>query len=302
MDTPLKVFSLFTGIGGFELGITQALGTDNVEFVGYSEIDKYAIKIYASNYPTHHNFGDVSKLQSSDIPDFDLLVGGSPCQSFSVAGKREGMEGKSSLVSEYIRVLQTKKPSHFIWENVPGMLTIDGGKTFTNILQAFDEAGYFLQWNTANSKDYGVPQNRNRFFVVGTRKDRQLKLLSFQRPNKSALDYVGAVMSAKNKKWINDSTCYSRTYPQGQRVYRVTGIACTLTSQGGGLGAKTGLYYENKDAIRRLSPVECARLQGFPDGWHKDSLVSDTQLYKCYGNAVTVNVIEHIVRGLYNGV
>jgi DNA-cytosine methyltransferase len=163
----LRAFSLFSGVGGFEIGIQ-----DSVETIGFSEIDKYASMVLRYKYPNITNYGDCTKINWSEVPDFDLLTGGSPCQDFSIAGKRAGIEGKrSGLVWEYIRCLEEKKPRYFIFENVKGLLSSGGGRHFATILTAFSEAGYSLWWQVLNAKDFGVPQNRERIFVVGYRTD-----------------------------------------------------------------------------------------------------------------------------------
>ena len=161
----MKCFSLFTGAGGFELGFPK-----DWELVGFSEIDKYASQVLKYHYPNTKNYGDCSKIDYREVPDFDLLTGGSPCQDFSIAGKRKGIVGeRSGLVWEYLRCLEEKKPKYFIWENVKGVLSSRRGYDFGNILTAFSEAGYSLWWQVLNAKDFGVPQNRERVFVVGTR-------------------------------------------------------------------------------------------------------------------------------------
>ena len=323
----IKVFSVFSGVGGFEQGLD-----DRFEVVGFSEIDKYASQIYSKHF-NHTNYGDIKTINADTLPDFDFLCGGFPCQSFSVAGKRGGFEDtRGTLFFEIARILKGKHPRLFLLENVKGLLSHDNGDTFKTIISTLTELGYDLQWQVLNSKNFGVPQNRERVFIVGhlrgtsrpqvfpitkvsgriSEQDRGLrgevygneeggdksdangKILQaeFNRP----LHYVGAVMSERNKQWLEDGKQLSRNFPQGQRVYGVDGIATTIASQAGGLGAKTGLYEIEKTKIRRLTPTECERLQGFPDGWTEG--VSDTQRYKCLGNAVTVNVIKEIVKHL----
>lgn len=209
----MKYFSLFTGVGGFEIGIEKAyedkrlererasgdtlprgqealdrtgmdnkLSSESSGFslassvrpvcVGFSEIDKYASAVLRYRFPNVKNYGDITKIDWSTVPDFDLLVGGSPCQDFSIAGKRQGLSGlRSGLFNEYVRCLEEKKPSHFIWENVKGVMSSGGGRHFGIILNSLAEAGYSLSWQVLNAKDFGVPQNRERVFVVGTRGD-----------------------------------------------------------------------------------------------------------------------------------
>ena len=190
----MKYFSMFSGIGGFELGI-QKLFIENKDIlspttktrnqtrpdeqlnnkcserlscVGYSEIDKYAIQCYEQHFGGHKNYGNARDINPNTIPDFDLLIGGFPCQAFSIAGKRRGFEDtRGTLFFEIARILKAKQPRLFLLENVKGLLNHDGGKTFTTILQTIDELGYDAQWQVLNSKHFGVPQNRERVFIIG---------------------------------------------------------------------------------------------------------------------------------------
>jgi len=158
----MKYLSLFSGIGGFELGIGQ-----QHECIGYSEIDKYAIQVYNKHF-NHKNYGDATKIDTRELPDFDLLVGGFPCQAFSIAGKRRGFdEARGTLFFDIARILADKKPRHFILENVKGLLSHDGGRTFTTIIRILSSMGYFVEWQVLNAKNFGVPQNRERVFIVG---------------------------------------------------------------------------------------------------------------------------------------
>ena len=269
----MKYLSLFSGIGGFELAIGN-----RGKCVGYSEIDKYAIKVYERHFK-HENFGDIQNIKARDLPDFDLLVGGFPCQAFSIAGKRRGFDDpRGNIFFEVARILDTKRPKLFLLENVKGLLSHDGGRTFSIILATLDELGYDVQWQVLNSKNFGVPQNRERVFIVGhLRGTPRPEVFPITRGNSKNLEQV-----------IGGS--------QGNRLYGINGISITLASQGGGQGAKTGLYQIDSSKIRRLTPVECERLQGFPDGWTES--ISDTQRYKVLGNAVTVPVVEEIIKKL----
>jgi DNA (cytosine-5)-methyltransferase 1 len=159
----MKVFSTFTGIGGFELGI----GHEH-EIVGYSEINKYAVEIYKKHFPEHKNYGDITKINEKELPDFDLLVGGFPCQAFSIAGLRRGFaDTRGTLFFDLARILREKRPRLFLFENVKGLLSHDGGNTFKTIIATLTELGYDLQWQVINSKNHGVPQNRERILIVG---------------------------------------------------------------------------------------------------------------------------------------
>ena len=169
-----KVLSLFSGAGGFELGLN-----DNFELVGLSEIDKYASAVLKHRWPKVTNYGDVTKIKPSNLPDFELLIGGSPCQSFSIAGNREGLKGKSGLFYSYLEILKEKRPKSFIWENVKGTLSSTNGWDFAFVQMELAEIGYDIRWEVLNAKDFSVPQNRERVFIVGhNRTDYGAKVLS----------------------------------------------------------------------------------------------------------------------------
>lgn len=265
----MRYFDTFTGIGGFTLGINQAYKEAPL-CVGFSEIDKYAISVYQSHYPTHRNYGDITTIAAETLPDFDLLVGGFPCQSFSIAGKRRGFDDtRGTMFFELARILRAKQPRLCLFENVKGLLSHDQGDTFKIIISTLDELGYDLQWQVLNSKDFGVPQNRERVFIVGhLRGTPRPEVFPFTQDSKKANVIQGYIANTLRAR-----------YEGGQGV---------------GSYISEGEQYEEK--IRRLTPIECERLQGFPDGWTEG--VSDTQRYKCLGNAVTVNVVEAIMKRL----
>lgn len=336
---------MFSGIGGFEYGIQRAFNqqfteikqngqrwdrdTNEVEHhvlpssrttplcVGYSEIDKYAIKVYERHFE-HDNYGDATKINPKELPDFDLLVGGFPCQAFSIAGKRKGFDDtRGTLFFDIARILAEKKPQHLVLENVKGLLSHDQGRTFQTILGVLADLGYRVEWQVLNSKDFGVPQNRERIIIVGhLGRCCGRKVFPITHSSESHLKYSGGVISAR-KQWLKDGNNNSRNFSQGQRIYSTDGIGQTLAGQAGGQGGKTGLYEMEDLRIRRLTPKECERLQGFPDHWtkygiekapdgastlscHDDHIISisDTQRYKMCGNAVTTNVITAVMERL----
>ncbi len=294
----MKYFSLFSGIGGFELGIKKAhesnlkhahvgkksqqkectqgrvRSIDKREVllhardrsaplcVGYSEIDKYAIQIYEKHFD-HKNFGDIRKIKARSLPDFELLIGGFPCQSFSVAGKRKGFKDtRGTLFFEIARIISAKKPKLLLLENVKGLLSHDSGRTFGTILSSLDELGYDIQWEVLNSKNFGVPQNRERVFIVGhLRKDSRPQIFS-----------LGKDDAGNNQQLVSKSQ----------------------TSRGVRNMSDLKSRWRHSMRIRKLTPKECERLQGFPDGWTEG--ISDTQRYKTLGNAVTVNVVAEIAK------
>ena len=338
----MKYLSLFSGIGGFELGIQQAyenswmvdkrrspdsissgqeeeygsgvgdpssrislheLNKSEATCIGYSEIDKYAIKIYERHFPDHRNYGDIKAISTDNIDQFDLLVGGFPCQSFSIAGKRGGFDDtRGTLFFEIARILHDKQPTRLLLENVKGLLSHDNGFTFKTIISTLDELGYDLQWQVLNSKNHGVPQNRERVFIVG-------HLRGTPRPEVfpfTSGHAVNTVSDAQGNDVAHTLQCGDK-HRGSYIVHNVYGgfgetevrefhdVSSTIrTPQGGGHipNVVEGMK------IRRLIPTECARLQGFPDDWHKVDGISDSQAYKCYGNAVTVNVVREIMKRL----
>jgi DNA (cytosine-5)-methyltransferase 1 len=332
----MKYFSMFSGIGGFEYGIRQSeiksensansqSGTSQLPrrslCVGFSEIDTYAIQIYKNHFKGHKNYGDATKINTRELSDFDCLVGGFPCQAFSIAGKRRGFdEARGTLFFEIARILADKRPRCVVLENVKGLLSHDGGKTFQTILKVLSDIGYRIQWQVLNSKNFGVPQNRERVFIIGY-------LRGPGAGGRKIFPITGA--STKTiRKTMNEGGNHS-----GGGVFDENGICPSITA--GGTGGATNncpkitvpvltpdrvnksqngrRFKENGEPsftltaqdrhgifdgcrIRRLTPTECERLQGFPDGWTEG--ISDTQRYKCLGNAVTTNVITAIFERL----
>ena len=317
-----KVFSMFSGIGGFELGLLMS--EKKVKLVGFSEVDKYAIEVFEKQFKGIKNYGNATTIDETKLPNFDLLVGGFPCQAFSVAGNLRGFDDtRGTLFFDVARILAHKKPKHFILENVRGLLSHDSGRTFQTILKVLTDIGYMVQWEVCNSKNYGVPQNRERVYIIGY-------LRGNSRPKVFPIGKVGKENNAKVKRLghSNKFRRYNQVFDENglteaidtsgggghqpciiakpkeltknmsmaYRVYDADGVSTTLRAVGGGVGAKTGLYQIPGASIRRLTPMECERLQGFPDGWTEG--LSDTQRYKCLGNAVTTNVVCEIAKRL----
>lgn len=263
---------MFSGIGGFDLGIERAaesLGI-TVKCVGFSEIDQPAIRTYKEHYD-HDSYGDATGIDADTLPRFDLLVAGFPCQPFSIAGGRRGFEDtRGTLFFDIARIIKAREPRFFILENVKGLVSHDGGRTFRTIITALDELGYDLQWQVLNSKDYGVPQSRERVYIVGN-------LGGTPRPEIFPSPRPGNPYSTVG-------------------LTTKTAVARTLTAGGNSGGNHSGMtILRTPDGDRRLTPIEWERLQGFPDGW---TVGSDTQRYKQCGNAVSVPVVEYVARGV----
>ena len=216
---------MFAGIGGFRSGLTRAGG---FRCVGHCEIDKYANASYTAIYEPgkeERYYPDATKIDPADLPDFDLLCGGFPCQPFSTAGRRRGFaDARGTLFFEIARLAQAKRPAYLLLENVPGLLSHDKGKTFSGILSALDDLGYHVEWTVLNSKHFGLPQSRRRLFLIGYLDPRCAgKILPvFGTGGKALVQVLGG--------------------PQGSRVYDTGGVACTHAAGAGGMGGKTGLY------------------------------------------------------------
>jgi|TARA_R110002126_G_scaffold7516_4_gene36859 DNA (cytosine-5)-methyltransferase 1 len=333
MQQKINLLDLFSGIGGFHKGLEQA-GFE-IGWNGFSDIDKYANAVYQYQYKEAISLGSVTDIQGKNLPRVDAITFGSPCQDFSVAGRRSGLEGnRSSLISEAIRLIDECQPRFFIWENVKGTFSSNNGEDFWAIIQAFTNIGsYRLEWQLLNTRWF-LPQNRERLYLVGCLgKGSGRSIFPFKKTSSKynkRLKKVGNIdTKGHNSIW--------------GRVYSSDGISTTLNSEGGGLGAKTGLYkvhttqprsgnpekggtgplsrndgntycldtgnsqaVELNHKIRRLTPIECCRLQGFPDDWNEKGIIdgeiikiSDTQRYKQCGNAVTVNVVKAVGEKIY---
>lgn len=317
----MKYFDAFSGYGGFSLGIKKAyelseLGIESKSStnsegkspqyrerplcVGFSEVDKYAVQVYSKHFPTHKPYGDITKINASKLPDFDLFVGGFPCQAFSIAGKRGGFEDtRGTLIYDVLRIVKEKHPSLVLLENVKGLLSHDSGRTFKTIITALAELGYAVEWQVLNAKNFGVPQNRERVFIIGhlggfggrqvfpIGTGNEINTQSDGQGNAYCLQAGGDKHRGTYIKQLNNPT------HSNNRLYGEEGISPALnTAQGGNRQPKI----PSDSRIRRLTPLECERLMGLPDGWTEG--VSDTQRYKLCGNGVVVNVVEEIIKRL----
>lgn len=343
IDDIIRYMDMFAGIGGFREGLSRAGG---FECAGHCEIDPYADRSYCALFDTSGEWfcADAREADPAAMPGFELLCGGFPCQSFSIAGRRGGFgDTRGTLFFELARLARARHPQYLLFENVPGLLSHDGGQTFATILDALDRLGYGVEWQVLDSKDFGVPQARRRLYIVGYLDGRcGGKILPFTETAGTSLVQV-------------------RAGKHGERVYSPAGVSCTLTAVAGGFAGRTGLYdmagMPVKEAtkkgyklaypgdsielshagtntrrgrvgkgiahtltvsctqgtlvpaqtgaspygrVRRLTPRECLRLQGWRDEQIDKVLAiqSDNQAYRQAGNGVTVTVIEAIGRRL----
>lgn len=375
----MKFLDLFAGIGGFRLGMESA----GHECVGYVEIDKFARKSYQAMHNTKGEWTahDINKVTDEEWRQFrgevDVITGGFPCQAFSIAGKRLGFsdETRGTLFFEIARAAKQIKPSYLFLENVKGLLNHDHGRTFRTILRSLDELGYDVEWQLCNSKNFGVPQNRERLIIIGhlrgkrtgevffdtgkngqTTSTNEILEVAKMYPNRHSSER-NSIVSENGLSHTVSATTYkdpikivvhqlgnvsdSKSFggnPQVGRVYATDGISPTLnTMTGGGREPKIAIPVSapdrlnkrqngrrfkyngdpsftltvqdkhgvaikdeyNKDLrIRKLTPRECWRLQGFPDDlFDKAAEVnSNSQLYKQAGNSVTVPLMEYIAK------
>ena len=304
----MKFLDLFSGIGGFRLGLEQY----GHECVGFCEIDKYARQSYKAIHNTegeleYHDITTVTDDQWRELKGtVDIITGGFPCQAFSIAGKRQGFEDETrgTLFFEIMRAAKQIQPPILFLENVKGLLNHDKGRTFRIILQAMDELGYNAEWQVLNSKDFGVPQNRERVFIIGhLRGAGGREVFPIGGTDEATAVPINLIVHSKglevriateqpidrdyNKKGLSRET---------HLEFQKENISPSLRS---GVQAER-LLYEPEYRIRKLTPLECWRLQGFPDSAFRkaEQVVSNSQLYKQAGNSVTVNVITAIAEKL----
>ena len=242
----MKYFSTFTGVFGFDMGLP-----DDWQCVGVSEIDKNACKVIKYRKPDVKNYGDIEKIRIEELPNFDILVGGSPCQGLSMAGKRKGLDdSRSRLFFSYIEILKVKKPLYFIFENVKGLLSSNAGWDFAEVLNQFSEAGYDFWWQVLDATQFGIPQHRERVFVLGTLRENGFRKVFFEPKNNgkntelqgqsaNTLTTRYKERQRQNGSYIIESKLneienihFDRS--QQNRVYGTDGVAPTLTRKTGG--------------------------------------------------------------------
>ncbi|NBI63702.1 DNA cytosine methyltransferase [Clostridiales bacterium] len=290
----MTFLDLFAGIGGFRLGMEMA----GHECVGHCEMDRFAEKSYrAMHEPKKGEWsgGDIRTVGAADLPRADAWCFGFPCQDISVAGKQRGFEGNRSglffTVTGLLRAIEKEsRPKRLLVENVKNLISVNRGYDFARLLVELDEIGYDAEWDVLNSKNFGVPQNRERVYVVGHLRGRSGgKVFPLtgegEATSHGQVKQIGNVMPTK-----------TRDNPNQGRVYDTEGIAPCLNGMGG--GGREPMIVTDGQMVRKLTPRECFRLQGFPDEYFERAAAvnSDTQLYKQAGNSVTVNVIYEIAK------
>ena len=324
----MKIIDLFSGIGGFSLGFKRA-GYHFTEHY-FSEIDKHAIANYKYNFPNAKYIGDITSIHRRDFADIDIITFGSPCQDFSLAGKRKGLKGgKSSLIEYAITLVARLRPSVFIWENVKGAFSSNSGADFWAIIQAFANIGdYRLEWQLLNTS-WVLPQNRERIYLIGHLAGRsesgvfpiEENDFSFTKEKKYQFHpELCGTLKANGNMNTDDTYIIPRKAKALTGGGHSGGLHSDMTiikqlARGKNKGAdlticptiSSNAFQENNllDGIRRLTEIECERLQGFSDNWtqygnYKNTIkrISRTRRYKLIGNAVTVDIVELIAKRL----
>ena len=323
-----KSIDLFAGIGGIRLGFENAFGSD-LETVFVSEWDKKAQETYRINFNDDFVIaGDITKINEADIPDFDICLAGFPCQAFSLAGKHQGFDDnyygtcRGTLFLDVARICDYHKPKVIFCENVKGLTIHDKGKTFKIIKKTFEDLGYKVFDKVLNSKDFGVPQNRERIYIVAFRNDIAPETFEFPE----ATDTTKILWDIREEKPVPAKYYISNTYlstlvaHKKRHEARGNGFGFEIRDWSevagaivcGGMGRERNLVVDNRQknltpttnikgdinpfGIRKMTPREWARLQGFPDSYKLE--LADTHLYKQFGNSVTVNVIQAIAENI----
>ncbi|MDD1387002.1 DNA cytosine methyltransferase [Pediococcus pentosaceus] len=297
----IKFIDLFAGIGGIRLGFQGE--TNDTKCVYSSEWDKFAQKTYEANFGDVPQ-GDITKVNAEDIPSFDVLLGGFPCQPFSSIGKREGFANKTqgTLFFDVLRILKYHMPKAFLLENVPGLLTIQNGETFKTILAALNEAGYDVSDAVLNAADFGLAQERKRVIMVGFRKDLHVENFSFPKGTKKDV-YIDSVLEDSPigysvSKKLQQNYLFKKDDGRPFLVNKNSKKkAKTINASYHKIQRLTGTFVEDGETgIRLLSQTECLRLQGFPDQFKIP--VSRTQMYRQMGNSVAVPVIKAVSKNI----
>lgn len=314
IDVDKELFSghtfidLFAGIGGFHLALSSMGG----RCVYASEWDTYAQKVYQANFDILPD-GDITKVDESIIPDHDILCAGFPCQAFSISGKQRGFnDSRGTLFFDVARIVRAKRPKVVFLENVKNFASHDNGQTLKVVRTIMTELGYSFDAKVLNAVDYGIPQKRERIYMVCFREDIDHSNFRFPVPfrlTRHVEDYLLPDSETQHLVVTRDDIVYNGVEDnrysskslrlgivnkggQGERIYSTKGIAITFSAYGGGVFAKTGGYLVN-GSPRKLHPRECARLMGYPDTFK----IADkpTQAYKQLGNSVVVDVLQYIL-------
>lgn len=305
---------LFAGLGGFRLAL-ESLGA---KCVYSSEWDKPVRKVYSDNFDEIPD-GDITQVDEKSVPDHDILCAGFPCQAFSISGKQHGFEdSRGTLFFDVARIVKEKQPKVVFMENVKNFASHDGGRTLEVVRTTMEDLGYTFFYKVLSAVDFGIPQKRERIYMVCFRNDLNVASFNYPKPfelQKHVEDFLLSDENMVSHLYVDRPDTYfngkkdehysNKTIRlgivnkggQGERIYSTKGIAITLSANGGGVFSKTGGYLIN-GRTRKLHPRECARLMGFPDSY----IISDSpnQAYKQFGNSVVIDVLQLIAIEIAN--
>ena len=300
-----KFIDLFAGVGGIRLGFEEIF-KENSSFVFASEIDKFAQQTYESNYG-HLPSGDITKIEPLEIPNFDILLAGFPCQPFSNAGLKKGFEDtRGTLFFDIAQIAKYHKPQVLFLENVKGFRNHDKGNTFRVVKETLEELGYRVFSEVLNAKNFGVPQNRERIYIIAFL-DHTIEF-EFPKPLEKSVKLGDILENNVNEKYtISDKLWAGHQRRKLEHKKKGNGFGyCIFNEESKYTSTISARYYKDGSEIlieqkdenpRKLSPREAGRLQGFPDNFK--IVVSDTQAYKQFGNSVAVPVITAIAQKIY---
>lgn len=309
--TGATFIDLFAGLGGFRLAVESFGG----KCVFSSDFDASVAAVYEANFG-ERPAGDITKIDAADIPKHDILCAGFPCQPFSISGKKAGFKDtRGTLFFDIARIVKHHRPKVVFLENVKNFTAHDKGRTLATVVSTLEELGYTVHHKLLNASDYGIPQSRIRVYIVAFRNDLPGDKFQFPAAKlkrctvNDILETVDSIPEGTGidvEYELDDN--YKAKVPefsprpirigqiglgrQGERIYHPRGHGITLAAAGGGIGGKTGLYLI-KNRVRRLSPRECARLNGFPDRYKLSK--RRTVAYKHLGNSVVIDVLQHIL-------
>lgn len=304
----MTFIDLFAGLGGFRLSL-ESLGA---KCVYSNEWNEPVQKVYSENFGDIPD-GNITLVDENTIPDHDILCAGFPCQAFSISGKQKGFEdSRGTLFFDVARIVRAKHPKIVFMENVKNFAKHDGGRTLAVVKATMEELGYQFNQKVLNAVDYGVPQKRERIYMICFRNDLKISDFSFPKPFKLERHVEDVLLDddklVENLYVERPDTYYNGVVDdhysnksirlgivnkggQGERIYSTKGIAITLSAYGGGVFAKTGGYMVNGKP-RRLHPRECARIMGYPDSYKISE--SANQAYQQFGNSVVIDVLQFI--------
>lgn len=313
MNRKLKCASFFAGVGGIDMGFEL---TNAFEIVYANELDPYPVQTYELNSNIKVDCRDIKEVLPEEIPDFDVCLAGFPCQSFSVAGYRQGFKdekGRGTLFFEVARIIEAKKPSIVFLENVKNLVTHDNGNTFSVILYTLEQLGYHVKYKVLNAMEHGnIPQNRERIYIVGFLDEKQYNKFEFPKeiPLTKELSDIIDFHTKLNEKYYYTPGKYkgdiyeklveamddNRAVYQWRRHYvrkNKSGVVPTLTANQG-MGGHNVCLIMTDNGIRKMTPHECFNTQGFPETFKLPVNMAESRLYKQAGNSVCVSVIKRI--------